>query len=393
MQNSSPESVTLSNKLARSPSDQRWSDDADILDTDDFIKILSGIQGKGVRPDLIGSIITHYASKWLPDLAGDEPKSAVSSFQDSPESITVSWMKQKLLIETVVGILPSEKDSVPCSFLLRLLRLANMVGVGAKCLAELEKRASWQLDRPSLKELMIPCFSHTCATLLDCELVLRLVRGFLSSEEVVRSGAALSKVAKLVDCYLAEAAVDSHLTLPEFFALACAFPSHARSSDDGLYRAVDIYLKAHPGLTKQDRKRLCTLIDSRKLSADASLHAARNERLPVRAVIQVLLSEQTKLSKQVDWSGPLSSVRSPAVGPEGPARCMSRREMVAQQMEIKRLKEDVLRLQSQCMKMEGVIEQMLEKKKGSSRWKKLLELQCLRPANDHDRFLNHYVEA
>ncbi|KAL0342059.1 UNVERIFIED_CONTAM: Coleoptile phototropism protein 1 [Sesamum calycinum] len=391
MQNSSPESVTLSNKLARSPSDQRWSDDADILDTDDFIKILSGIQGKGVRPDLIGSIITHYASKWLPDLAGDEPKSAVSSFQDSPESITVSWMKQKLLIETVVGILPSEKDSVPCSFLLRLLRLANMVGVGAKCLAELEKRASWQLDRASLKELMIPCFSTV--PLLDCELVLRLVRGFLSSEEVVRSGAALSKVAKLVDCYLAEAAVDSHLTLPEFFALACAVPSHARSSDDGLYRAVDIYLKAHPGLTKQDRKRLCTLIDSRKLSADASLHAARNERLPVRAVIQVLLSEQTKLSKQVDWSGPLSSVRSPAVGPEGPARCMSRREMVAQQMEIKRLKEDVLRLQSQCMKMEGVIEQMLEKKKGSSRWKKLLELQCLRPANDHDRFLNHYVEA
>ncbi|KAL0319184.1 UNVERIFIED_CONTAM: Root phototropism protein 3 [Sesamum angustifolium] len=292
MQNSSPESVTLSNKLARSPSDQRWSDDADILDTDGFIKILSGIQGKGVRPDLIGSIITHYASKWLPDLAGDELKSAVSSFQDSPESITVSWMKQKLLIETVVGILPSEKDSVPCSFLLHLLRLANMVGVGAKCLAELEKRASWQLDRASLKELMIPCFSHTCATLLDCELVLRLVRGFLSSEEVVRSGAALSKVAKLVDCYLAEAAVDSHLTLPEFFALACAVPSHARSSDDGLYRAVDIYLKAHPGLTKQDRKRLCTLIDSRKLSAEASLHAARNERLPVRAVIQVPLSNK-----------------------------------------------------------------------------------------------------
>ncbi|KAK4395288.1 Coleoptile phototropism protein 1 [Sesamum angolense] len=341
MQNSSPESVTLSNKLARSPSDQRWSDDADILDTDGFIKILSGIQGKGVRPDLIGSIITHYASKWLPDLAGDEPKSAVSSFQDSPESITVSWMKQKLLIETVVGILPSEKDSVPCSFLLRLLRLANMVGVGAKCLAELEKRVSWQLDRAS--DIEIPTHVPHCLT-----------------------------VAKLVDCYLAEAAVDSHLTLPEFFALACAVPSHARSSDDGLYRAVDIYLKAHPGLTKQDRKRLCTLIDSRKLSAEASLHAARNERLPVRAVIQVLLSEQTKLSKQVDWSGPLSSVRSPAVGPEGPARCMSRREMAAQQMEIKRLKEDVLRLQSQCMKMEGVIEQMLEKKRevpgGRSSW-------------------------
>ncbi|KAL0354751.1 UNVERIFIED_CONTAM: BTB/POZ domain-containing protein [Sesamum radiatum] len=367
MQNSSPESVTLSNKLARSPSDQCWSDEADFLDTDGFIKILSGIQGKGVRPDLIGSIITHYASKWLPDLAGDKLKTALSGFQDSPESVTVSWMKQKLLIETVVGILPSEKDSVPCSFLLRLLRLANMVGVEAKCLAELEKRVSWQLDRASLKEFEFDdVVCHTCATLLDCELVLRLVRGFLSSEEVVRSGAALTKVAKLVDCYLAEAAVDSHLTLPEFFALACAVPSHARSTYDGLYRAVDIYLKAHPGLPKQDKKRLCTLIDSRKLSQRGITSCSSDERASSSGRASPPPRSKPSSASKSTGSGPLSSIRSPAIGPEGPARCMSRREMVTQQMEIKRLKEDVLRLQSQCMKMEGVIEQMLEKKKGSS---------------------------
>lgn len=49
-----------------------WFDDTCILDMDYFVKTLSGIKAKGVRPELIGSIITHYASKWLPDLSTGE---------------------------------------------------------------------------------------------------------------------------------------------------------------------------------------------------------------------------------------------------------------------------------------------------------------------------------
>lgn len=234
-----PESITLSGNLtAFGP------DDACILETDYFIKTLSKIQAKGaVKPDLIGSIITHYASKWLLDLAGDDAERATTSLRHSPESLTSSWMKKKLFIETLIGILPPERESLSCDFLLRILRAANMVGVEASCRTELEKRVSWQLDEASLKELMIPCFSHKCSTLFDFELVLRLVTMFVNSEEVSRRGSGLVKVAKLVDSYLAETAVDSHLTLPEFVALVTALPCHARATDDGLYRAIDTYLK------------------------------------------------------------------------------------------------------------------------------------------------------
>jgi hypothetical protein len=152
-------------------------------------------------------------------------------------------MKKRFFVETLVGILPPEKDSIPCSFLLRLLRIANMVSVEPAYRAELEKRISWQLDQASLKEIMIPSFSHTCGTLLDVELIIRLVRSFVNLDEVAKSGSALIKVAKLVDSYLAEAAVDANLNLSEFIALAGALPSHARATDDGLYRAVDTYLK------------------------------------------------------------------------------------------------------------------------------------------------------
>lgn len=205
-------------------------EDAFVSDTDYFIKTLTRIQGKGLRPDLIGSIITHYAPKWLPD----EPQRGQG---------TDSWRKKRAFIESLVGVLPPEKDSVPCSFLLRVLRVANMVGVEGGCRGELERRVAWQLDQASVRELMIPCYSEECRTMLDFELVVRVVKRFVSMEEVARSGGALMKVAKLVDCYLAEAAVDSHLTLPQFVALATALPTHARSTDDALYRAIDIYLK------------------------------------------------------------------------------------------------------------------------------------------------------
>lgn len=214
---------------------------------DYFVKTLSGIKGKGVRPELIGSIIAHYASKWLPELSGDgTAEKGITNFEESPESVTTSWMRKRFFVETLVGVLPPEKDSIPCNFLLRLLRTANMVGVEPTFRGELEKRISWQLDQASLTELMIPSFSHTCETLLDVELIIRLVKRFVNTDDAAKSGAALVKVAKLVDCYLAEAAVDSNLSLLEFVSLAGALPSHARATDDGLYRAIDTYLKVSP---------------------------------------------------------------------------------------------------------------------------------------------------
>lgn len=353
-----------------------WFDDACILDVDYFVKTLAGIKAKGVRPDLIGSIITHYASKWLPELSAAEPleNSSTNYELTTPEgaaTATSSWMKKRFFLETLVGILPPEKDSIPCNFLLRLLKNANMVGVDSLHQDELEKRISQQLDQASLRELLIPSFSHTRATFLDVELVLRLVKGFVNMDEGARSGAAMVKVAKLVDSYLAEAAADQNLRLPEFIALAGSLPAQARATDDGLYRAIDIYLKSHPEASKMERKALCKLMDCQKLSVEASVHAAQNERLPVRAVIQVLFSEQTKLNCQIDWSRSFSTARSPKLGLDYQDSSRSKPAMALQQTEIQRLKDDVLRLQSLCFFMQGQIDKLSQKKKGFFSWKKL----------------------
>ncbi|KAL2463089.1 Phototropic-responsive NPH3 family protein [Forsythia ovata] len=366
------ETITFSGELQQLVPES-WFDDGYILDMDHFVETISCIKSKGFRPDLIGSFITKFAYKFLPGLSGSGDERTIANLEVSPESVTTSWMKKRVFVETLVAILPPEKESIPCNFLLRLLPIANMVGVDPLYRDGLEKRVSWHLDQASLDELMIPSFSHTCTTLLDVELVLRLVTRFVHMNEAARSGAALVKVARLVDWYLAEAATDSNLTLSQFVALATALPSHVRAADDALYRAIDTYLKAHPGMSKQERKSICKLVDSKKLSPEASLHAAQNERVPIRAIIQVLLSEQSKLNKHIDLGGSFRGTRIPNPQPLEPLdACLSMNEMNAQQMEIKRLKEDVLRLQSQCMAMEGQIERLLEKKKGLINWKKLV---------------------
>ena len=166
-----------------------------------------------------------------------------------PESPTAAWLKKRLLLESLVAALPppdaaaAADDSITCDFLLRLLRAGSMVGADAALLQELETRAARRLDQASLGAVMVPASGHAQATLLDVPLVLRLVRGFLKEGGKGAGGGAGARVARLVDAYLAEAALEAGLRPAELEELARAVPAHARAADDALYRAVDTYLK------------------------------------------------------------------------------------------------------------------------------------------------------
>ncbi|XP_072960494.1 coleoptile phototropism protein 1-like [Typha angustifolia] len=370
------------------PPEPSWLDESSIHEMDHFARTLSGIKSKGIRPDHLASVLSHYASHWLPELAAStsarfsDTNNNNSSSTHTPESPTATWLKKRFYVESLVAALPPEKEGgVACDFLLRLLRTGSMVGADAKCLRELEARAGRMLDGATLGDVMIPGFSHTCGTLLDVGLALRLVRRFfLAEQEQERGGgggAAAAKVARLVDGYLAEAAVDAALGIGEFEELARAVPAHARATDDGIYRAVDTYIKAHPNTTKQERKTLSRLIDARKLTAEASLHAIQNDRLPVRSVIQVLFSEHNKLNRLTDWSGSFTGARSPspALDHLSGARCPSKRaESFAHHQELRRLRDDVARLQVRCNALQVQVDRLNSEKRrrGLFRWSSFL---------------------
>jgi hypothetical protein len=69
-----------------------------------------------------------------------------------------------------------------------------------------------------------------------------------------------------VDNYLAEVASDANLKPAKFCELALSLPDHARIYDDGVYRAVDIYLKVRAAAARSPRSMWSTLKDKEKMS-------------------------------------------------------------------------------------------------------------------------------
>jgi hypothetical protein len=204
---------------------------------------------------------------------------------------------QRKTLEEVVSLLGSlERCSVSCRSLLGLRRIALALRAGKACRRELERMIGIQLDKATLDNILITALPRRSSSLYDVDLVLRLVDFFLKDKAdalmVSASAAArisdssssllstrtesglstfsradcsssrlstpattvssdigtpvqtaLTKVGDLMDKYLVEIAADTYLRPSRFLALAESLPDSARESDDGLYRAVDIYLE------------------------------------------------------------------------------------------------------------------------------------------------------
>eukprot|EP00252_Welwitschia_mirabilis_P006126 TRINITY_DN1685_c0_g1_i2.p1 TRINITY_DN1685_c0_g1~~TRINITY_DN1685_c0_g1_i2.p1 ORF type:complete len:492 (-),score=4.35 TRINITY_DN1685_c0_g1_i2:69-1544(-) len=341
-----------------------WFEDICMLDMDYFVRTIAAIKAKGVRAELIGAIISHYAIKWLPGLVHQQRLSANflenHSIQNQ-DGLVAAHRKNRYVLETLITLLPPEEEAVSCSFLLRLVRMANIVGAGDVYKAELERRVGLQLDKATLPDLLIPSFSHAQDTIFDVHLVYRIVRCFLERpqreevEEEMEDGA-LVQVAKLLDGYLAEVALDAKLDVGSFECVANCLPCYARVCHDGLYRAVDTYLKAHPGMSEEERRRLCKLMDCMKLSMDAFMHASQNERLPLRTVIHVIFCHVLKSTTHHPFHS-------------GNATCFSSTSSVNVDFrylhqQVQRLAEDLSKLQGLCSAMRSEIESLKSPSQG-----------------------------
>ncbi|KAJ4969368.1 hypothetical protein NE237_016069 [Protea cynaroides] len=305
------------NKQASKCEGDWWIEDLSVLRIDLYQRVIAAMRCRGVRPESIGVSLVNYAQKFLTK----KPSLWTASTQPKVDLIASSvGHEQKLVVETIVSLLPVEKSVVPITFLFGLLRTAVMLDCTVACRLDLERRIGSQLEMATLDDLLVPSFHHTGDTLFDIDTVHRILVNFSQhddSEDDMEdesgyesdglqspSQSALLKVAKLVDNYLAEIAADANLKLTKFMVIAESLPAHARTIHDGLYRAIDIFLKAHQGLSDLEKKKLCKLIDFQKLSQEAGAHAAQNERLPLQSIVQVLYFEQIRLRNALSCSYP-----------------------------------------------------------------------------------------
>ncbi|KAE8716740.1 Coleoptile phototropism protein 1 [Hibiscus syriacus] len=337
------------------------------------------------------------------------------------ETPSIQAKDQRMIIESLISIIPPQKDSVSCSFLLRLLRIANMLKVAPALVTELEKQVGMQFEQATLADLLIPSYNKG-ETMYDVDLVQRLLEHFLVQEQTESSSPsrppfsdkhmyegtlrgnnpnAKMRVARLVDSYLTEVSRDRNLSLTKFQVLAEALPESARTCDDGLYRAIDSYLKAHPTLSEHERKRLCRVMDCQKLSIDACLHAAQNERLPLRIVVQVLFSEQVKISNALSNStlkDPAETQYQPLIPnhktllettPQSFQEGWSaaKKDINTLKFELESVKAKYLELQNDMENLQRQFDKMSKQKQTSAwttGWKKLSKLTKMTTVENHD---------
>ncbi|KAJ4871537.1 BTB/POZ domain-containing protein NPY5 [Raphanus sativus] len=250
-----------------------WVEDLCDLHINLYKRVITTIESRGrVSADVIGEALHAYAIRRVP------------GFSKSSSSVQITDVaKYRALVGSIIELIPDEKQSVSSSFLTKLLGASFFLGCDEE--TGLMNRVGERLDEASLGDVM----------LCDVDLMQSLVDVFLKRHSQENDVAAKTLVAKLVDGYLAEKSRDSDsLTLQKFLALAEMVSSFPRQSHDGVYRAIDMFLKLHPEISKSEKKRLCRLMDCRKLSAEACAHAVQNERLPMRVVVQVLFFEQVR---------------------------------------------------------------------------------------------------
>ncbi|XP_008784787.1 BTB/POZ domain-containing protein At1g30440-like [Phoenix dactylifera] len=360
-----------------------WYEDASSLSLPMYKRLISVMESRGIRQEMIAGSLTYYAKRYLPGLNRRHSQGSVALTAAPSEE------EQKNLLEEIDSLLPFQKGTTSTKVLLGLLRTAMILRASPSCISNLEKRIGMQLDQATLEDLLLPNFSYSMETLYNVDCVQRILVHFLAMDQATGGASSglvddeqlmgspsltpLTTVAKLIDGYLAEVAPDINLKLPKFQSLAAAVPDYGRPLDDGLYRAIDIYLKAHPWLTEADREQLCRLMDCQKLSLEACTHAAQNERLPLRVVVQVLFFEQLQLrtsiagcllvSDNLDGSRPL---RSGLVGSsEGGGWATAVRENEVLKVGMDHMRMRVSELEKECSSMRQEIEKL---GRGRSGW-------------------------
>ncbi|CAL5184048.1 unnamed protein product [Lathyrus oleraceus] len=278
-----------------------WTEDISILNIDLFRCIIMTIRSTHVLPpQLIGEALHVYACKWLPCIK--KAKSSGSSASQTEESKE----KNRIILETIVSMIPSDRGSVSVGFLLRLLSISTHLGVSTMTKTELIKRGSIQFHEATVSDLLYPSTSSLDQNFYDIELVQVVLESFLKFWKRISPGAvdnrhyllrSIRKVGKVVDSYLQVVARDENMAVSKFVALAETVPAVGRLEHDDLYQAINIYLKVHPDLSKVEKKRLCGILECQRLSSEARSHAVKNEFLPSRTVVQLLYYEQEKDSK------------------------------------------------------------------------------------------------
>lgn len=240
--------------------DDWWFEDVSSLSFFLYKRLILALKLRSIKLETISSSLIYYAKRYIPLMNRQSSFNEINHANLRRTISTLSEVDQRALLEGIVELLPNKNDVTSTEFLLRLLRTAMVLKASQSCKGNLEKSVGSQLEKASLVDILLPNMD-SIDTLYDIDCVQRMLGHFMSfinpaaasffpcimEEGQPMNGsdslAPMTLVAALVDGYLTEVATDVNLKLPKFEALAAVIPGYARPLADGLYHAIDIYLK------------------------------------------------------------------------------------------------------------------------------------------------------
>ncbi|KAI8022732.1 BTB/POZ domain-containing protein DOT3 [Camellia lanceoleosa] len=286
-----------------------WFEDVSLLRIDHFIEVIESIKRKVMRTKLVG--------------------------------LYMPLELQKVTIESLIRVLPVEENSVAFNFLLHLLKIG--------------KKGHICIGKNRAKDLLVRNYEPGGAV-YDVTIIARVVEAYLllvSSNPPSR----IFDIGRLVDEYLTLVARDENLEAKNFQLLVEALPRNARYCNDNLYRGIDMYLKAHPSLTEEERNGICRAMEYHKLSQEARKHATKNDRLPLNIITRFILLDQVNMTRSITTNGTnYQRTKSHAIMRAsrglGKARINSQEEIETMKQDVERIKVKLSELQLHKMELQ-----------------------------------------
>ncbi|KAL0751368.1 hypothetical protein Bca101_033371 [Brassica carinata] len=248
--------------------------------------MIRAMESRSIPVEYIVTSICKYAKKWV---------------LDAEDSVSG---KKREVVEAVERLLPHKRGLISCEFLFKTLKHSISLEASSECRNGFGIRVSKQLDMATPTDLKILTQGYGEK---DIQLVRTVVTSFYSNytneEEDSEDVSVFVKVAKLLEEFLLLAASeDTSLKLEAFVALGeitAAISLGVLRYSDGIYRAVDVFLERRGYLTESEKMEACKVLDCKKLSRQGCEEAAKNQRLPLRVVVQVSFVPQLQIRDTV----------------------------------------------------------------------------------------------
>ncbi|MFS8010855.1 putative transcription factor interactor and regulator CCHC(Zn) family [Helianthus anomalus] len=198
-----------------------WAEDLIVLRIDIFKTVLVALVSKGFKQFALAPVLTLYAQKRLRGL---------------------------------------KKTAISISLLSMLLRAAKYLDTMVACRLDLEKRMGLQLGQAVLDDISIPSCCFDGDTMFDVDTIQQIVLNYFEYNSTGLDDVNYDlnfvpplqsddeNVGKLMESFLAKIASDRNLLVSKFISFAECIPVEVRVTEDGMYRAINIYLKLLPGI-------------------------------------------------------------------------------------------------------------------------------------------------